>query len=133
MPANPQLPLHPEKEEIQPRTNGNISQLINLPAISLHLHSAFFCRTTHIGHRLFHRLTPFLHPGGCTFLLLKQSWTSMWMPLLFLALFFFLCFQCKLYTVTAQLIISIGHFNAYCLIAFFHRRKDGCSCSGKGI
>ena len=43
MPANPQLPLHPEKEESQTSDKSRHSQLINLPAISLHLHSAFLC------------------------------------------------------------------------------------------
>lgn len=57
MPAILSFPFIQKRKKSKPRTNGNISQLINLPAISLHLHSAFFCRTTHIGHRLFHRLT----------------------------------------------------------------------------
>lgn len=54
-------------------------------------------------------------------------------PLLFLAFFFFLCFQCKLHPVTSQLIISIRYLDAHCLISFLYGCKDGCPSSGKGV
>lgn len=57
----------------------------------------------------------------------------MWMPLLFLAFFFSLCFQCKLYPVTSQLIISIRHLDAHCLISFLHSGKDGRARPGERV